>query len=102
MDEHVAKAVVKGLRSRGVDAKTVAEMNMLSATDEEHLLKAREEWRVIFTQDNDFLRLHASGQKHAGIVYTRQGAAVGQIIKGLMLIYQLLDAEDMKNHVEYL
>lgn len=101
-DEHVAKAVVKGLRQRGVDVRTVVEAGMRTATDQEHLALAEREERVIFTQDDDFLRLHAAGVKHAGIVYASQGTSIGTIIFGLMLIVQVLDAEDMQRHVEYL
>ena len=36
-DEHVAKAVVRGLRERGVDVLTVLQAEMLGASDEEHL-----------------------------------------------------------------
>jgi hypothetical protein len=50
-DEHVAKAVVHGLRQRGVDVLTVADASMLGAADEEHLASARSENRVLFTQD---------------------------------------------------
>lgn len=101
-DEHVAKAVVRGLRQRGVDVLTVSEAGMLGASDQEHLAQAREEGRVIFTQDDDFLRLHAAGADHAGIVYAPQQMSIGEIIYGLMLIYQVLDAEDMEGQVEYL
>ncbi len=58
-----------------------------------HVERARVENRVIFTQDDDFLRLHAAGIDHAGIVYTPQGTSIGDIIRGLMLIYQVLDKE---------
>ncbi len=40
-DEHVAKTVVHGLRQRGVDVLTVPDAKLLSATDEEHLVRAR-------------------------------------------------------------
>ena len=101
-DEHVSKAVVNGLRMRGVDVLTVVEANMLGATDDQHLMKATQEGRVIFTQDDDFLRLHAEGNSHAGIVYVRQGTSTGKVIAGLMLIHQVLSDEDMVNHIEYL
>ena len=39
---------------------------------------------------------------HRGIVYTSQENTVGEIIRGLMLIYQVLAAEEMVGHVEYL
>lgn len=101
-DEHVARAVVRGLRHRGVDVLTVPEVSLLGASDEEHLAEARVEERVIFTQDDDFLRLHAAGVEHAGIVYAPQHTSTSDIIYGLMLIYQVLEAEDMIGHVEYL
>ena len=47
-------------------------MDKLGATDEEHLTFALAEGRVIFTQDDDFLRLAAGGKVHAGIVYAPQ------------------------------
>lgn len=101
-DEHVPKAVVKGLRQRGVEVLTVAEAEMLGAGDEEHLAFARQEGRTVFTQDDDFLRLHAAGAEHAGIVYTRQQTNVGEMIYGLMLIIELLEQTDMNGHLEYL
>lgn len=102
MDEHVAKVVIRGLCERGVDVLTVTEVGMLGATDEEHMQRAQAEGRVIFSQDTDFLRMHASGYEHSGIVYTSPYTPTRQIIQGLMLIYQLLDAEDMVSHVEYI
>lgn len=36
-DEHVARAVVRGLRHRGVDVLTVPEAGLLGAMDEEHV-----------------------------------------------------------------
>ena len=101
-DEHVSRAVIRGLRQRGADILTAPEAALLGATDEQHLERARTEGRVLFTQDDDFLRLHAAGVEHAGIAYTPQGALTGDIIRGLMLICQVLDADDMKGHVEYL
>lgn len=101
-DEHVARAVVRGLRERGVDVLSVPEVGMMGASDEEHLALARREGRVLFTQDTDFLRLAAAGVPHAGIVYAAQHTAVGRIIPGLMLIYQLLSAQEMRGHIEFL
>lgn len=102
LDEHVPKAVAKGLKRRGVEVITVIEEGLRGATDEEHLKKAKSEKCVIFTQDDDFLRLHAAGNEHSGIVYAHQGKAIGTLISELMLIYQALEAEEMVNHVEYL
>lgn len=101
-DEHVPRAVVRGLRDRGVDVLTVGEAALLSATDQTHLEKAAADGRVLVTQDDDFLRLHALGHPHCGIVYAAQGASVGAMIRGLMLIYQVLEPEDMRQHIEFL
>ena len=66
-DEHVAKAVIRGLRQRGVDVLSVVDADKLGAKDHEHLQFALAERRVIFTQDDDFLQLSAKGHTHAGI-----------------------------------
>jgi uncharacterized protein with PIN domain len=102
LDEHVPKAVVRGLRLRGADVITVADAGMLGASDEDHLSLAQREGRLIFTQDADFLRLHAAGADHAGIAFAPQGTRVGSVVQGLLLIHQLLDADEMRGHVEFL
>ena len=101
-DEHVASAVIRGLRQRGIDVLSVPDAGMISATDESHLAFAFTQGRVIFTQDTDFLRLAASGAVHAGVVYAPQHTSIGDLIRGLLLIYQVLEAEDMIGKIEYL
>lgn len=81
---------------------TVVEAGMLGASDAEHVEWARTEGRVIFTQDDDFLKMHAAGVAHSGIVYAPQQASISEIIRGLVLIHQTLDADDMRGHVEFL
>ena len=94
--------MTQGLRRRGVDVLTVQEAGMVSASDEEHLALALSQGRVIFTQDADFLRLHAAGSHHAGIAYAHQQTPVGDMIRGLMLIVEVLELGEMVNHVEYI
>ncbi|MBI4670977.1 MAG: DUF5615 family PIN-like protein [Chloroflexi bacterium] len=102
MDVHVKSAVARGLRQRGVDVLTAQEANLRLAEDEEHIEFALGEKRVIFTNDADFLRLHAKGIHHAGIVYCPQTDSIGEMIQGLMLVYELLDELQMENHVEFI
>jgi len=102
LDEHVPRAVATGLRLRGVDVLTAQEAGMLEASDVAHLTLGMQQGRMVFTQDADFLRLHAAGVPHAGIAYASQRTPVGKIVRGLMLIYQLLDLADVQNHVEFL
>jgi len=101
-DEHIGRSIVLGLRRRGVDVLTVSEAGMRSASDQEHLRFAFEQRRVIITQDDDFLRFHAQGMAHWGIVYASHYKTVGEIIRGVMLIYHILSPEDMYNHVEFI
>ncbi len=100
-DEHVPKAVVNGLRQRNVDVLTVPEAGTLGASDREHMNLAQEVGRVIFTQDSDFLRLAADAEHH-GIVYTTQSASIGEIVNGLTLIHQVLEADEMIGRIEFL
>ena len=102
MDEHVAKSVTEGLRRRGVDVVTVQELGLHAADDRRHLERAVQEGRVVVTQDTDFLRLHAAGVSHRGIVYAPQQTPVPQMLRGLMLIHDVLSSEDMIRHVEFL
>jgi len=101
-DEHVARAIARGLRHRGVDVLTAPEAGMLGASDEDQLALAAREQRVLFTQDDDFLRLHAAGVEHAGIVFARQHTRIGAIVTGLMLVHEALSAEEMRDKVEFL
>ena len=75
---------------------------MLGASDEEHLALAASQGRVVFAQDDDFLRLHAKGMRHNGIVYARQGTPIGDMTRGLVLISRVLNASEMQNYVEFL
>jgi len=102
MDEHVPKAVVRGLRQRGVDVTTVAEAGAMGAPDVDHLRSAQRQGRTIFTQDDDFLRLAACGEPHAGIVYAPQHTSIRAMIQGLTLIHSVLDAEEIAGQIEFL
>lgn len=102
MDEHVPRTVTEGLRRRGMDALTAQEAAMLEASDEQHLSLALSAARVIVTQDADFLRLHATGHRHSGIVFAPQQTTIGAFVRGLILIYDVLSAEDMTSHVEFI
>ena len=103
LDEHVANAIAEGLRRRGFDVATAAEAGLLSAQDEEHLAFAASQRRVMMTHDSDYLRLHQVGIEHAGIAYCEPSRrTIGQVLRSLILIGEVLDPEDMRNHVEFL
>src|SRR5690348_6416428 len=102
LDEHVPRAVAEGLRRRGVDVLRAQEGGTLGVDDEQHVALAWREGRVIVTQDVDFLHLHAAGRPHSGIVYAPQQTAIGTIVRGLMLIHDVLSPEDFASHAEFL
>ena len=101
-DEHIPKAVIRGLRQRGVDILGVADDALMGATDIAHVRYARDSSRVIVTQDDDFLRIAAAGEPHAGIVYASQHTSVSALIHGLVLIQRVLEAEEMAGQIEFL
>jgi hypothetical protein len=102
LDEHCDPALAEGLRRLGVDVTTAQDAGLLAAPDHEHLQFAHTEGRVIFTQDADFLRLHAAGAEHSGIAYChQQSRSLGDIIRGLTLIWVVLEPEEMLKRVEF-
>ena len=102
MDEHIPKSVTEGLRRRGVDVVTVQELGLQAVEDVRHLEQAAQDGRVMVTQDADFLRLHASGLSHRGIVYAPQQTSISHMLRSLILLHDFLSPDDMVGHVEFL
>lgn len=103
LDENVSNTIADGLRRRGIDVSTTPEQGLIAAADEEQLAFAYSQQRVIFTQDRDFLILHSAGSKHAGIAYCIKGSrSVGDIIRGLVLIWEVLSADEIEGKIEFL
>ena len=102
MDEHIHPAVVAALRARGVDVLTAQEAGLLSTPDLRHLEFASQQRRVLYSLDADFTRLHAAGNRHAGIVFASRRTPIGQQIRSLLRIYQVLSQEDMADHLEFI
>lgn len=101
-DEHIPKAVINGMRLRGIDVVSISDTRAFGGTDVQHLEQASSERRVVVTQDADFLALAASGVPHQGIIYAPQGTPIGQFVQGLLLIHEVLDADEMVGQVEFL
>jgi hypothetical protein len=103
LDENVDPAIATGLKRHGIDVTTTTDAGLLRAPDEEQVAYGIQSERVIFTQDKDFLRIHATGTPHAGIAYChRKSRTIGQIIDGLVLIWELQERDEMENRVEFL
>jgi predicted nuclease of predicted toxin-antitoxin system len=103
LDEMCDPRIACGLRQRGIDITTASDAGLLGKPDETHLHSATLEKRVIVTHDADFLRLHAQGHQHAGIVYCpQQDCSLGEMIRLLTLIWELVRADEICNRVEFL
>jgi predicted nuclease of predicted toxin-antitoxin system len=103
LDEHISAAVAAGLRRRNIDVTTCADAGLVGATDMAHIEFAAASGRVLVTQDDDFLRLHLQGVAHAGIAYCQQqSVSIGEMLRRVVLIHDLLSPEEMAGRVEYL
>ncbi|MGH9766610.1 MAG: DUF5615 family PIN-like protein [Blastocatellia bacterium] len=86
-----------------MDVTTTAEVALIGASDETQLEFAHQSGRLLFTLDNDFLRLHAQGKPHAGIAYCKQGTkAIGQMLRALVVIYEAMTADEVYGKVLFL
>jgi Domain of unknown function (DUF5615) len=107
-EDTLRKAFVQALRENGIDVVTVSDANNLGRIDEEQLIWATEQGRVIYTfNSRDFCRLHGSflavGSNHAGIVVApRQSYSVGEQLLGLLNLIGSKSAEEMMNQLEFL
>ena len=98
-DTHIAKAVATQLRSRGIDIIRCEEVGMATASDAGHLEYATGEGRVMVSQDDDFVRLHAQwqqgGKVHAGIIllpkHLQGEAQISYAVRELLTYYEMIE-----------
>jgi len=103
LDEHIPKAVAEGLRRRGIDVLTMQEAGRVGDLDRKQLAFAAMKRRILVTFDDDILALDAAGAPHSGIVFSRAGRrSVGELIESLILIANVIEPEEMRNHVEFI
>lgn len=107
LDENVDRRVADGLRRRGVEALTAVEEGTLGSSDQRQLAHAAARGAALVTHDHHFLALAAAmargGQSHAGIIFIElRRLGIGECIRRLALCVDLLDAESMRDRVEFL
>ena len=107
-EDAMARALVSGLRARGVDGTTVLDAGMSEQDDMTQLEYASRHGRVLYTFNvGHFYHLHAQciaqGKHHAGIVVVfRQRNPVGEQIRRLLQRISLKSAEEMRHNLHFL
>ena len=100
--------LVRGLRSRGIDVVTAADVGMIRRKDEEHLTWATAQGRALYSFNiGDFHDIHtewtSAGRDHAGIILAQQKRySTGEQIRRLLRLIGSLTGEAMKNREEFL
>ena len=107
-EDSMRHALVRALRSRGVDVVTASNEGMIECDDERHLDHATAQGRVLYSFNvGDFYRLHTAcltaGGTHAGMILSQQQRySVGEQMRRLLRLIAARSAEEMMNHVEFL
>jgi hypothetical protein len=91
MDVHVPLLITEGLRRRKVDVLTCQEDGTATLDDEPLPDRATALGRLLFTQDQDFLRIasarQGSGIRFTGILFAhQQGTSLGRLIDDIELL----------------
>ena len=103
LDENIHGAVADGLRRRGLDVTTTTEVKLIGVSDEVQLEYSRSEGRVLVTHDDDFIRLHQKGVKHAGISFCHLNKySIGQLVLALAHLSRTHLETDLCNQLKFL
>ncbi len=103
-DENIERSIVDGLRRRKIEIVSARELGYLNKSDEFHIKKASELNAIILTHDTDFLRMASNPNvKHNGVIFSHsKNISIGQCIRGVELIVNVLTDKEMENHIEFL
>jgi hypothetical protein len=107
-EDSQSAALIKSLRTRGVDVLSSWDAGMHQRLDEDHLLFATSQNRVLYGFNvGDYQQLHTQfltqGRSHAGIVLAKQQVySVGEQMRRLLRIVGAKSAEEMRDQIEFL
>lgn len=107
-EDAMSRALVRGLRSRGIDVTTVLDEGRVGRSDRSQLEYAAETGRVLYSFNvDDFCRLHGEfllkGNHHSGIVVVyRLRYSVGQQLSRLLSLAAIKSADDIANELVFL
>jgi hypothetical protein len=107
LDVHIPVAITAGLRRRHIDVLTSQDDGTREADDEALLQRATDLGRLLFSQDQDLLRIASqwqnNGRPFPGFVFTsQQGISIGQCIGDLELLAQCCTESEVANRVIFL
>ena len=105
-EDTISRALIQGLRARGVDVLTAQEADKMGVPDQVQLDFATSQNRTIFSYNTrDYALLHteyiATEQEHAGIIVSNQ-IYVGLVIRRLLKLIDAKPASDIHDRLEFL
>lgn len=105
-EDTISRALIRALRTRGVDLLTAQEAGKITTPDQEQLEYAISQGRAIFTfNTRDFVILHTdyttNNREHAGIIVSDQ-IQVGLLMRRLLKLIGTVSAAEMHNRLEFL
>ena len=107
MDVHIPAAITEGLKRRNIDVLTSQEDRTRQLDDEALLRRAKDLGRLLFSQDQDLLRIarqwQNADQPFPGLIFThQQGTSIGRCIEDLELLAQCCTENDIANQIIFL
>lgn len=107
MDVHIPAAITAGLIRRKIDVLTSQDDGTREVEDEDLLQRATDLGRLLFSQDQDLIRIarqwQRDGQFFVGLVFSdQQGESIGQCIEDIELLALCCSEEEVANQVIFL
>ena len=102
-DEHIPGPVTEALLRRNIDVLTAQVAEQRGRSDREQLAFATISGRVLVTFDDDYLVLGNEPIHHTGIVYCPATKySIGDLMRALLLLHEVISPLDMSGHIEFL
>ena len=107
MDVHVPAAITAGLRRRGINVLTSQEDGSDRLPDDRLLERATALGRVLFSQDDDLVRLASVWQRQgrisSGVIYAHQlSAGIGALVSDIELVLACSTPTELAGRVTHL
>jgi hypothetical protein len=105
-DHNVSRAIVQGLRLRGVDVVTALEDGAARLADPELLDRSSALGRVLVSSDEDLIlearRRQHEGTAFGGVIFAPQSASIGGCIDELELVAKAATADELSGTLLFL